>query len=260
MRPALLPCRGAGRPAGERSLGQWSHLALSSNGSDLKLYVDGDLVKTVAGLSPAATNADLTIGSSEFNTATSGTWNIFSQWHYLPEELPLLGCPAGTGGGAPVFNGRHYEANAHTNPGESETATPVEGDYIEVILNGGEQDVDCNSVEGTDKYVIASLEHGRWYDFIVHARWTHLEDNESSTFEVRTDADGNGTIEQVLGDQSTPISRTTLAWRLTPEMHNDSVYWQFGLYRGPSLEEPETTHYIDAVRSGNSYGEVVPGQ
>lgn len=237
-------------------LATWSHLALKSDGATMYLYIDGQLAGSRSAITTPATESALLIGASNYSTATAGTFNIFTQTHYVKEERPLLGCPDEFGGGVPhAFNVRHYKAGAHTNPGATETATPTEGDYIEVILNGGEVDANCEPVDPAEEWVIAPLERGRWYDFVLHTRWTQVEGTPgNSVSEVWLDG------EQVLGDESTSIFRPTLAWRESLAMHNNSAYMQFGLYRGASLEDPATHHYIDAVRSGNSYGEVVPGQ
>jgi hypothetical protein len=234
----------------------WSHLALSSDGTTLRLYVNGELVTSQAAISVPVTSDSLTIGSSNYNTASSGTWNIFTQLHHIKEELPLIGCPQGDEGGVPIsFNIRHYRAGAHTNPGGTQTATPVEDDYIELMFNGGEQNANCEAVNDTQNYVIAPLKRGQWYDFVLHTRWTQFEGTQkNSVSEVWMDG------QQVLGNETTPILTPTLSWRGTPESHRNGAYLQFGLYRGPSLEDPSTHHYIDAVRSGDSYSEVAPGQ
>lgn len=187
--------------------------------------------------------------------ASAGPWNYFSQFHHFSSENPILGCP-GNPGGVPIsFNVRHYKAGAHTNSGDTETATPSEGDYIEVQFRSGEIDENCEAVQSTQKYVLTPLEYDQWYDFVLHTRWTPLEGGPgNSVSEVWLDG------QQVLGDESTPISMPTLSWRGTPDTHNNSAYWQFGLYRGPSLEDPPVKLYIDAVRSGDSYAEVAPGQ
>lgn len=184
-----------------------------------------------------------------------GTWNIFTQLHHLSDENTILECAEDPGGVPISFNVRHYLAGAHTNPGSTETATPVEGDYIEVGLDGGEVNDSCEAVKPTERYVIAPLVHDQWYDFVLHTRWTPLEGSPgNSVSEVWLDG------QQVLGDQSTPISRPTLSWRGSPDRHTNGAYMQFGLYRGPSPEDPAVNLYIDAVRSGNSYAEVAPGQ
>lgn len=66
---------------------------------------------------------------------------------------------------------------------------------------------------------------------------------------------------QVFGSQTIPITLPTLAWRLTSEgekRYATKIYSGFGLYRGPSLEDPATQLYFDSIRSGNSYSQVAP--
>lgn len=182
----------------------------------------------------------------------AGTWNIFAQFHHTNDGLNCI-----TALSPPIdFNVRHYTAGAYTNPGEAETATPVEGDYIEVAFRGGPIAADCQSMIGpTTTYVLAPLEHERWYDFVLHTRWTVEEGSaENSNAEVWM----NG--EQVLGDKSTPVLSPNVFWHETPAQHNTGSSLQFGLYRGPSLEDPKVKLYIDAVRRGESYDEVAPGQ
>jgi len=241
--------------AGEAALATevWSHLALAADGSNLRIYVDGQLVDSGSMVDASPTEADLTIGGPSLAPAPKlGTWNIFTQLHHINDGLNCT-----TSLGPPIdFNVRHYKAGAYTNPGESETATPVEGDYIEVGFNGGQIAADCQSaVKPTKTYVLAPLEHERWYDFVLHTRWTYEEGTaEKSNAEVWLDG------KQVLGDETTPIVTPNLYWHETPAEHNTGSYLQFGLYRGPSLEDPKVKLYIDAVRRGESYIEVAPGQ
>jgi Concanavalin A-like lectin/glucanases superfamily len=240
--------------SGTLPLEKWSHLALTSDGNSLRLYVDGQLVKQVAAVSASSTSAPLSIGASNYSMAKSSTWNIFTQFRHTHEGN--LGCTEDPGGVPISFNARYYKAGAHTNPGQIEPATPTSGDYIEVGLNGGEVTADCSdTVKSPEQYVIAKLQHSHWYDFVLHARWTTEEGGPGNSItEVWMDG------EQVLGDQSTPISRPTLSWRESPDQRNTGAHRQFGLYRGPSYEDPTSKLYIDAVRSGDSYEQVAPGQ
>jgi hypothetical protein len=231
-------------------------LALTSDGVNLHLYLNGRLAKTATAITASPTDVDLKIGGATLIPITASTWNIFAQWHGTSRGPDELGCPDVPTGLPVAFNVRHYKAGAHTNPGETETATPVDGDYIEVEFGGGEVTADCmNAVTPVKRYVIAQLERTRWYDFVLHSRWTQLEGGPgNSVSEVWLDG------QQVLGNQTIPISQPTLAWRLSPDMHTTEEYLQFGLYRGPSLDDPPTQLYIDAMRRGNSYSEVAPGQ
>ncbi|HWM64170.1 MAG TPA: LamG-like jellyroll fold domain-containing protein [Solirubrobacterales bacterium] len=53
--------------------GTWSHLALTSDGTNLRLYVGGDLAATAAAIAAKATNANLEIGRTKlFNTYFDG--------------------------------------------------------------------------------------------------------------------------------------------------------------------------------------------
>jgi hypothetical protein len=240
--------------SGTLPLEEWSHLALTSDGSTLRLYVDGQLVKEAAAVSALPTSTPLTIGSSNYSMAKAGTWNIFTQFRHTHDGN--LGCAEDPGGVPITFNSRYYKAGAHTNPGASETATPTDDDYIEIGLNGGKVTADCSdTVKSPERYVLTQLQRNRWYDFVLHTRWTTDEGGPGNSIsEVWMDG------EQVLGDQSTPISRPTLSWRLSPDQHNTGVTRQFGLYRGPSSEDPLSQLYIDAVKSGDLYSEVAPGQ
>lgn len=232
----------------------WSHLAVTSDGTNLSVYVNGELRKTVSAIEAAPTSADLMIGTSEYKPGTAGTWNIFSQLHHGDTGLDCA-----TSLAPPIsFNARYWKANGHTNPGESQTATPVDGNYLEVEFNGGEitsvNGGECNKiVKPTQAYVIAPLQRGQWYDFVLHTRWTTEEGGPGKSVSAVW---MNG--KQVLGNQTTPIHVPTLFWHGNPAVHNTEVGWSFGLYRGPSAEDPTTRHFLDSFRTGESYAQVAP--
>jgi hypothetical protein len=185
-----------------------------------------------------------------------GTWNIFAQWHALYNDG--LDCTQEAGGVAIAFNARYWKANGYRNPGQSETATPVSGDYLEVEFEGGQlldlEGKACHeTAEGTVRYVIAPLHRGQWYDFVLHTRWTPEKGGpDNSVSEVWM----NG--KQVLGNDSVPVSTPTLLWHGSPGVHSNNVTLQTGLYRGPSAEDPTTRLFLDSYRAGNSYGQVAP--
>ena len=237
--------------------GTWSHLALTSDGDYLRVYVNGEVVATQATIDAAPTNSDLTIGaSSDLIADATGPYTVFTQWRQ-PNGDGIEGCASSPSMRPPVtFSARYYKANAHTNPGETETATPTAGDYIDVRFFGGELNPDCQQPVNPEQiYVVAPLEQNRWYDFVQHTKWTGLEGNIGhSITEVWIDGD------QVLGDKKLPVSMPSLFWHETPENANLITYPQFGLYGGNSFEDPTQRIYIDAVRSGNSYSDVEPSE
>jgi Polysaccharide lyase len=185
-----------------------------------------------------------------------GTWNIFAQWH-AEHDGDGLDCPL-EGVGVPIgFGARYWKANGYTNPGASQTSTPVDGDYLEVSFTGGELNQDCTNTvkDSPQRFILGLLDRGRWYDFVLHTRWTTEEGGPGNSV---AELWMNG--KQVLGDQSTPVTFPVLLWHGTPAIHNNSAYLKFGLYRGPSEEEPKTRLYIDSFKRGNSYAEVAPGK
>ncbi len=187
--------------------------------------------------------------------ATAGTWNIFAQWHGEPSG-DGLDCTLEAGQVPIAFNVRYRKAGSYKNPGATETSTPVDGDYLEMEFEGGELNESCSSnVKPTQRYVVGLLERGTWYDFVLHTRWTQLSGGPGDSIsEVWIDG------KQVLGNQSTPVTTPTLLWHGTPEIHSNQTYLKFGLYRGPSEEDPKTKLYIDSFKRGNSYSQVAPGQ
>lgn len=183
--------------------------------------------------------------------ASKSTWNIFTQWQAPDDEINEEGCEPSLS--PPISYGvRHYKAGAHTNPGASETATPVDGDYINIGFYGGEIAEDCSApIKSKEFYVVAPLERGRWYDFVQHTRWTTEEGAPGdSVSEVWMDG------KQILGDQTTPINMPSLFWYETEALNTPNAHPQFGIYHGPSEEDPPSELFIDAVRSGDSYAEV----
>lgn len=235
----------------------WSHLALTFNGTSLRVYVDGDLVAAKeSAINPAPSEAALTIGGSPLSPTQIGEWNVFTQWRH-PGFDGIDGCPMEPHGRPSVIlSARHYKAGAHTNPGDTSTATPTEGDYLDVRFYGGKLNSDCQyPVAAPEIYVLAPLERGRWYDFVQHTRWTALEGSPgNSVTELWIDG------EQILGDQTTPVSTPSLFWHEAVDNYNFFTYPQLGLYTSETLDERHKQLYIDAVRSGNSYGEVAPGE
>jgi Concanavalin A-like lectin/glucanases superfamily len=227
----------------------WSHLALTSDGSALRIYVNGQLKASAPAISAASNGADLTIGTNELNPGMNvGPWDIFTQWHHGEE-----GIECETKSSVPIaFSATHY-LPGYLNPGETKTATPVEGDYINLMLNGGQLDEECDSVKPTQYYILAPLEHGHWYDFVLHTRWTTEEGGPGNSV---TEVWING--KQVLGNQTSPVWKPSLYWRGNPEHHNSTMSWQVGLYRGPSAEDPATRLFVDSMKVGRSYGEVAP--
>lgn len=229
----------------------WSHLAFTSDGATLRMYIDGELAATAPAIAAKATDADLTIGVNPLKPEpNAGTWNVFTQLHHTDAGLDCT-----TSLPPPIaFGARHWKAGAHTNPGATETATPVTGEYLEVAFNGGEINDDCTQVvDSSQYYVLTPLERGRWYDFVLHTRWTPAAGGPgNSVSEVWVDG------EQMLGNLTTPVSKPTLFWHGTPNIHNTDVGLQFGLYRGPSIADPPSRLFIDSVRRGNSYSAVAP--
>jgi Concanavalin A-like lectin/glucanases superfamily len=239
------------------SIGSWSHVALTSDGKNLRVYVNGNLVATQPAINAAPTSANLTIGaSSELIKGQAGPYTVFTQWKPIDDAVT---CGAGTAAAAPpiMYAVQYYKAEAHTNPGETETATPVDGAYLEMRFQGGEIAAnDCEHfVDPPQYYVLAPLEHNRWYDFVQHTRWTYLKGGPNNSV---TELWVNG--EQVLGNQSVPVTTPSALWHGTVDVHNPFSYVKWGLYGGNSFDDPTQEIYIDAVRSGNSYGEVAPGQ
>jgi hypothetical protein len=88
-----------------------------------------------------------------------------------------------------------------------------------------------------------------------YTKWTVDEaPTGSSSSEVWLDG------EQVLGNQTIPITLPSLAWRLNPEMHSRQTDTYFDIYRHITASQPTAKLYIDAIRRGNSYTEVALGQ
>jgi hypothetical protein len=228
----------------------WSHLAMTSDGTTLRLYINGALVKAEPAAKAAPTSSDLSIGSSNYNTADQGTWNDFAYFHATSESRAEIGCPENFNGVPFTLTVRYFKAGAHTLSGEIKTS----GDYIEAMIEGGEISADCShSVRPEEDFAIAPLERNKWYDFVLHTRWTtELGSPVHPTSELWM----NG--KQVLGGESIPVPQPTITWRGTPETHNNDDYEGLGLYRGPSQEDPHTELYFDAVRNGNSYTQVAP--
>lgn len=226
----------------------WSHLALTSDGTHLRIYVNGELKAEKAAIEAAPTGADLTIGTNAFNPGMPiGPWDIFTQWHHSTDGVE---CAMDTS--VPIaFGATYYKAGFKYN--EFETATSVEGDYIDIMLNGGQLNEECHSVKPTQRYILAPLHRGYWYDFVVHTRWTTEEGGPGNSV---TSVWING--KQVLGNETTPVSKPNLYWKGSPEHHNAHMTWQWGLYRGPSAEDPTTRLFVDSARTGESYAEVAP--
>jgi hypothetical protein len=177
----------------------------------------------------------------------TGTWNIFTQLHHTNAGLDCT-----TSLGPPLsFNVRYIKAG-FKYAGETETSVPVSGDYITVGFNGGEINEACNKALGeTNQHVLAPLERGHWYDFVLHTRWT-VEQGAlgDSVSEVWLDG------KQILGNETTSVSTPTEYWHGSPEIHNTDAYLQFGLYRGPSAEGSTSRLFLDSYRTGNSYSQV----
>ncbi|MET0304813.1 MAG: LamG-like jellyroll fold domain-containing protein [Solirubrobacterales bacterium] len=198
---------------------------------------------------------DFKVPQPDSPEATAGTWNVFAQWHHEAAN-DGLDCASGDGGGVPIaFGARWRKKESFKNPGSSSWATPVDGDYLEVWFYGGQVKEDCSdTIKATERFVIGLVERGRWYDFVLHTHWTHLEGSpEDSVSEVWMDG------KKVLGTPTLPVLTPPLVWHGSPMVHNNSAYLKFGMYRGPSIEEPKTRLYIDSFMRGNSYSEVAPG-
>lgn len=235
----------------------WSHIAMSNSGGTLRLYVNGELAATAESVNAGESEADLTIGaSSDLVEEDEGPYTVFTQWRH-PGLGGISGCPSTPGAAPPVvLTARYYTAGAHTNPGESETATPTAGDYIDARFYGGELTSNCQGPANPEqRYVVAPLERNKWYDFVQHTRWT-AEEGEAGNSVSELWING----KQVLGNKSVPVTTPSLFWHETPTNHNITTYPQFGLYGGYAFEDPTQRIYIDAVRSGNSYAEVSPGE
>jgi Concanavalin A-like lectin/glucanases superfamily len=229
----------------------WSHLALTSDGEHLKIYVNGELKSTKPAIAAAATGADLTIGTNHFNPEMSGTWDAFTQWHHSND-----GVECSTDTSVPIgFGATRYPAGFKFRPGDTPLATA--GEYIDVGFNGGQLEEvgkgECHSVKPTERYILAPIHRGQWYDFVVHTRWTTEEGGPGNSV---TSVWING--KQVLGNQTIPVAKPTLYWKGSPAVHNSNVTWQWGLYRGPSQEDPPTRLFVDSARTGESYAEVAP--
>lgn len=232
----------------------WSHLALTSDGVDLRLYIDGEQAATVSAAGAASTESDLTIGASDVPGGGAAVLDtIFMQWHGVNGGLD---CEMPSGNPPIAFHVRRFTANQWTNAGDTKTATPVTGDYIYVTFAGGELDANCTAVQPFPfTYVLAPLERERWYDFVLHTKWTtETGSPEKSVSEVWLDG------KQLLGDDSYAVTRPNLYWHGTQAVRDPMTNMQLGIYRHVSGSQPTSRLYIDAVRRGNSYGEVVPGQ
>lgn len=234
---------------GALKVGEWTHLGFTSDGTTLRLYVNGSLAASSPAIKGAPTTADLIIGGPALNAPTVSTWDIFTQWRLDTNVAcePALSPPI-------AYGVRSYKAGAHTNPGETQTSTPVDGEYLELRFSGGEITTDCEDiVKPTETYVLGLLQHNHWYDFVQHTRWTPEGGGPGNSV---TEIWMEGT--QILGNQSHPVSTPSLYWHGSLDNHTDISYPQFGIYRGPSEEDPESRYYIDAIRSGNSYADVAP--
>lgn len=189
-------------------------------------------------------------------TSKAGTWNIFAQWHAQFNDG--LDCLQEAGEVPISFTARHWKAGGHTNPGETQTATPTDGDYIEVKFQGGElldsEGKACaKTARPEERFVIAHLERGRWYDLVLHSRWTtEVGGPGNSISDVWLDG------KEVLGDSTNPVAQPTMLWHGSSAVHNNVVGFQTGFYRGPSKEDPTTRLFLDAYRTGNSYAQVAP--
>jgi hypothetical protein len=230
----------------------WSHLALTSDGKNLKIYVNGVLKVTKPAIEAAPTSGDLTVGTNEFNPGLTGNWDIFTQWHHSIDGG--LGCDMDTS--IPIaFSATGYRAGFRYS--EAEPPVPASGDYIDLMLNGGQlEEVEkgmCHSITPTQRYILAPLHRGQWYDFVLHTRWTTEEGGPGNSI---TSVWING--KQVIGDQTIPVSKPTEYWKGSPAIHNSIMTWQFGLYRGPTVEDPTTRLFVDSARTGESYAEVAP--
>jgi hypothetical protein len=229
----------------------WSHLALTSDGEHLKIYVNGELKSTKPAIAAAPTGADMTIGTNHFNPEMSGTWDAFTQWHH---SLDGVECSMDTS--VPIgFGATRYPAGFKFRPGD--TPLSAAGEYIDVGFNGGQleevENGQCHSVKPTERYILTPLHRGQWYDFALHTRWTTEEGGPGNSI---TSVWING--KQVLGNQTIPVVKPTLYWKGSPEIHNSILTWQFGIYRGPSADDPTTRLFVDSVRTGESYAEVAP--
>lgn len=233
---------------------EWSHLAFTSDGTNLKLYVDGELQGTSSAVSAPTTGVDLKIGANPGVEAVKpAQWNVVLQFHLTKDEE--IGCPTDTLIGVPAnFGVEYFEAGEHTNPGEAETATPEAGEYLTSTFKGGEINSNCvGTVEPGEKFVLGPLERERWYDVVMHINWT-LEEGEAGDSVSEVWLDG----EKVLGNGATPVLKSSIFWLEDEENHYNATTLQFGNYRGPWAEDPPSQLYYDAVRRGNSYEEVAP--
>jgi hypothetical protein len=230
----------------------WSHLAITSDGSSLRIYVNGVLKETRVAMKAGATEGPLTIGTNDFNPGINrGQWNAFTQWHDSTD-----GIECNTDTSIPIgLSATRYRKGFRYS--EAEAATPVEGDYIDIGLNGGEieeiEDGVCHSLTPTQRHILAPLQRGQWYDFIVHTRWTTEEGEPGNSV---TSVWING--KQVLGDETIPVSKPTLYWKGTPATHNSIMTWQFGLYRGPTADDANSRLFVDSAKVGESYADVAP--
>jgi hypothetical protein len=230
----------------------WSHLAITSDGTNLRIYRDGVLKETRAANTVPPTQGDLMIGSNEFNPGYfRGPWNIFTQWHDSTD-----GFECSTNTAVPIaFSATGYRAGFQYQ--ENEAPTPAEGDYIDIMLNGGEveevADGWCNALSPTQRHVLAPIRRGEWYDFVLHTRWTTEEGGPGNSV---TSVWING--KQILGNESIPVAKPTLYWKGTPATHKSVNSWQFGLYRGGTAEDPPSRLFVDSARTGESYAEVAP--
>jgi Polysaccharide lyase len=105
----------------------------------------------------------------------------------------------------------------------------------------------------TKNYILAPLEREHWYDLVLHTRWTPEKGGPGNSVSAVW-LDG----KQMLGNETIPVSMPTEFWHGSPAIHNTDAYLQFGLYRGPSAEDPASRLFLDSYRTGNSYSQVAP--
>lgn len=233
-------------------LNTWSHLALTSDGSTLRIYIDGELRAQQAAISASANEADLMIGANAFNPEGAGNWDIFTQWH----DTSVNNCSTKNSSIPIAFSATAYKAGWRYS--SAEPPTPAAGDYIDVMFNGGQiEEVGegwCISLKPTERHVIAPVRKGQWDDFVMHTKWTTEEGGPGRSV---TSLWING--KQILGNETLPIAKPSLYWKDTRENYTKRITWQFGIYRGPTAEDPTSRLFIDSIKTGKSYEAVAPG-